>query len=148
VADYSRHHHHHRYRQVGVSSGPSRLNWRRDKKIIIGFSLLIVTSVVLVLGPFRPFFKELVMLCKEMVTPEPENTLDADPLKINYKYQKERQATGDSVAAAQHLDTTMRREIRRQTVPVYRPPRKHNEWYLTEKDVKDLRRGQDSKSEE
>ena len=148
MAEYYRHHHHHRHRQKGISNGPSFLKWQRDKKMIIGFSVVIITCIVLVLGPFRPFFKEVILLCKELATPEPENSLDADPLKINYKYQQERQATGDSVAASQHIDTTMRREIRRQTVPVYRPPRKHNEWYLTEKDVKDLRRGQESKSEE
>ncbi len=116
--------------------------------MIIGFSVVTVTLLVFILGPFRPFFKEVILLCKELATPEPENSLDADPLKINYKYQQERKATGDSVAASQHIDTTMRREIRRQTVPVYRPPRKHNEWYLTEKDVKELRRGQESKSED
>ncbi|MBR6018537.1 MAG: hypothetical protein IK073_07950 [Paludibacteraceae bacterium] len=135
----SHHHHHHHHRQS--NNEPKRFKWKRDKKMIIGSSLIAITCIILIFGPFRPFFQETILLIKAWVAPEPdEPPLEYDPLKVNYKLRQERERTGDSVAASQNIDT-MRREIRRQTVPVYRPPRKHDEWYLTEKDVKELRRG-------
>ena len=131
-----------------MHNGPQRLTWRRDKKMIIGLILIALTCIVLALGPGRPFLKETYLLVKAWLTPEPdEPPLEVDPLKINYQLQSERQQTGDSLAAAQHIDS-LRRDIRQKSVPVYRPPIKKEKWYLSEKDMKELRRGAENKAEE
>jgi len=136
-----RHSHHHHHRLCGVSNGPTRWSWRRDKKMIIGLIVMAVGCVILAVGPGRSYVKEIYMLVYEWLQPEPENPgPDVDPLKTNYQLKNEREQTGDSVAAALNIDS-MRREIRKETVPVYRPPRKKDKWYLSEEDVKDLRRG-------
>lgn len=124
-----------------VCNGPSRWSWRRDKKMIIGIIVIIVGCVILAIGPGRPFIQETYLLFREWLEPEPlDPGPDVDPLKINYRLKNERELTGDSVAAALNIDT-MRREIRKETVPVYRPPRKKDKWYLSEDDVRQLRQG-------
>lgn len=113
--------------------------------------IAIIVTVVGVVGYFstagRPFLKESVLMVKALFTPDSYyQEMDVDVIKTNYKLADERAAVGDSLARAQHLDS-LKRDIRRQTIPVYRPGRKKEAWYISSQDMQELRRGQEDNAQ-
>lgn len=143
MALFRRHHrHHHHHHGYNVSSSNSRLNWKRDKKMIIGIIAGVLALIIFAIGPGRKFVKETFSLIVIFLRPETEydEEMKIDPIRVDWEQRLAREHEGDSVAALVGADT-MRKEIRQKAVPVYRPPRPRNTWYLSDKDMQELRRG-------
>ncbi|MBR1716380.1 MAG: hypothetical protein IJ718_02025 [Paludibacteraceae bacterium] len=145
---HHRHRHHSRYGNYNVKKGASFLNWKRDKKMILGIIFGTLFIIWGCLFPARGFIVETYNLLKIWLRPETEydEEIKIDPIRTDYKLRLDRERVGDSVAAATGADT-LRKEIRQRAIPVYRPPRPRNTWYLSEKDMQELRRGAENRFE-
>lgn len=146
----SEHTHHRHYRRHSRWTPPShgRLTWRRDKKVIIALIVGVVGSVTYFSTVGRSFLVDMVYTVKALLTPDSHyQEMEVDVLKTNYQVAAEREAMGDSVARTQNVDS-LKRDIRRKTIPVYRPPQKKDTWYISSKDMNDLRRGHEDKAKE
>ena len=143
MALFRRHHRHHRHHHnYNIRSSNSRINWKRDKKMIIGVVVCTLALTWFFLFPGRGFVVETYNLIKVWLRPETEydEEIKIDPIRTDWRLKQQRELQGDSIAAATGADT-LRKEIRQRAVPVYRPPRPRNTWYLSEKDMQELRRG-------
>ncbi len=139
---FRRHHHHHHHHRQRYNNNNQRLNWNRDKKMILGIIFGTLTVLFICLVPGRQFVKETFNLIVIWLRPETEydEEIMIDPIRTNWQLKQQRELQGDSVATAVGADT-LRKEIRQKAIPVYRPPRPRTQWYLTGKDMQELRRG-------
>lgn len=67
----------------------------------------------------------------------PDEEIQVDVLRINKVEEEKALLLSDSLAQAYNLDS-IKRKVQIETVPVYRPPRKENKWYITKKEWKDI----------
>ena len=68
---------------------------------------------------------------------DPNEEIEVDVLRINKAEEKKALQMSDSLVQAYNMDS-IKRKVQIETVPVYRPPRKENKWYITNKDWKDI----------
>ena len=127
--------HHHR-------RGGSRSNMRdkniggalrmRDKQAYIGLVLVLVGGAVFGLYLLvHMFVKEL----RAMPNDDPETEMAVDELRIHKVEEQDALLLGDSLARHYNVDS-LKRQVQIETRPVYRPPRKNTEWYITSREWK------------
>ena len=129
------HHHHHtdnrvreQYRGMG---GAVRM---RDKQAYYGLVLVIVLGLgLLAYKIFAPVVRDL----REMPLDDPASEWQVDELRIHKVQEQDALLAGDSLAQEYRVDS-IRRQVQIETVPVYRPPRRENVWYITKRDWKAL----------
>ena len=131
-----KHHHHHRYDRSSIErnrgfGGALRM---RDKQAYIG--LMIVLGVVALTGIVM-LFKTIRDELRAIPNDDPETELKVDELRIHKAEEQDALLLGDSLAQAYNVDS-MRHNVQIETRPVYRPPRKNNEWYLTQREWKSI----------
>jgi hypothetical protein len=68
---------------------------------------------------------------------DPNEEIEVDVLRINKAEEKKALQMSDSLVQAYNMDS-IKRKVQIETVPVYRPPRKENKWYITTKEWKDI----------
>ena len=68
---------------------------------------------------------------------DPNEEIEVDVLRINKAEEKKALQMSDSLVQAYNMDS-IKRKVQIETVPVYRPPRKENKWYITNKEWKDI----------
>lgn len=68
---------------------------------------------------------------------DPKEEMDVDVLRINKVEEKKALQLSDSLVHAYNMDS-IKRKVQIETVPVYRPPRKENKWYITKKEWRDI----------
>ena len=129
------HHHHHHY------SGPNEKNRRlggslrmRDKQAYYGLMLIIIAG--LAFGGYKLFDMGATEI-REMPKDDPTTEIDVDVLRIRKADEQDAKLLGDSLAQQYNLDS-MKRQVQIETRPVYRPPRKENTWYITEREWKSI----------
>lgn len=128
-----RHHHHHvgpneRNRGLG---GALRM---RDKQAYYGM------VVVLVMGIFIGLFflvRFVVEEIKAMPNDDPATEMAVDELRIHKAEEQDALLYSDSLTQAYNLDS-LKRKVQIETRPVYRPPRRENTWYITQREWKDI----------
>ena len=130
-------HHHHRHvhgardnnRGIG---GALRM---KDKQAYYGLMAGIIVAVLI--GAYML----LVCIIKEVKAlpmDDPQAELAVDELRIHKVAEQDALLAGDSLAQAYALDSTMIKRVQKDTRPVYRPPRKHDEWYITRREWKEI----------
>ena len=129
------HHHHHHY------SGPNEKNRRlggslrmRDKQAYFGLMLIIIAG--LAFGGYK-LFDMVATEIREMPKDDPTTEIDVDVLRIRKADEQDAKLLGDSLAQQYNLDS-MKRQVQIETRPVYRPPRRENTWYITEREWKSI----------
>lgn len=129
------HHHHHndsygRERNRGLG-GALRM---KDKQAYYGLMCILIVAGIFALGWF---IKLVVGEFRAMPNDDPATELNVDALRINKAGEQDAIMYGDSLAQTYNLDS-LRRNVQIDSRPVYRPPRKHDEWYLTQREWKAL----------
>jgi hypothetical protein len=72
---------------------------------------------------------------REMPKDDPATEMAVDELRIHKAEEQDAILLGDSLAQRYNVDS-LKRQVQIETRPVYRPPRKENEWYITQREWK------------
>lgn len=125
-----RHHHHHHTGPNEHNRGLGGALRMRDKQAYYGF--VVVMVAVLAFGAYK-----VVMLFvnewRAMPHDDPTTEVQVDELRIHKAEEQDALLLGDSLAQEYKLDS-IRRHVQIETVPVYRPPRKEDKWYITQRE--------------
>ncbi len=104
----------------------------RDKQAYIGLILVLVGGAVFGLYLLvHMFLKELRAMPKD----DPSTEMAVDELRIHKAEEQDALLLGDSLARHYNVDS-LKRQVQIETRPVYRPPRKNKEWYITSREWK------------
>lgn len=131
-----KHLHHHRHHDH--VSGNHTNTWggwmkMRDRQAYYGLMLV----VVLVIGVSA--YKLIMLFVNEwraMPHDDPTTEMKVDELRIHKVDEQDALQFGDSLAQVYLVDSSAIRHVQIETRPVYRPPRKENEWYITKREWK------------
>jgi hypothetical protein len=123
-----RHHHHH---STGGGPKPGSLR-AKDKQAFIGLVL-----VILVAGAFAVYYvgKMIVNELRSIPLDDPETEINVDELRIRKVEEQDAIQLGDSLAQEYNVDS-LRRQVQIDTRAPYRPPKKENTWYITQREWK------------
>lgn len=129
-----KHHHHHSYGHGSDRHTNSMGGWLklRDKQAYYGLMLVVVA--VLGYGTYR-LVKMFVDELRAMPNDDPTTEMKVDELRINKADEQDALLLGDSLAQAYNVDS-MRKNVQIETRPVYRPPRREDKWYITQREWK------------
>lgn len=106
----------------------------RDKQAYIG--LMIVLGVVAIAGIVQ-LYKLIRDEFRAIPNDDPTTEMSVDELRIHKADEQDALLLSDSLAQAYNVDS-LRHNVQIETRPVYRPPRKNNEWYLTQREWKSI----------
>ena len=130
-----RKHHHHHY------AGPNEHNRglggalrMRDKQAYYGLIVVLVVGVCIGLYVLVSMF---VREIKAMPKDDPTTERNVDALRIRKADERDALLYSDSLTQVYNLDS-LKRNVQIETRPVYRPPRRENTWYITEREWKDI----------
>lgn len=129
-----RHHHHHH------SSSSSRYTntwggWMkmRDKQAYYGMMLIVV--LVLFFGAYK-LTKMFIHELRAMPMDDPNLEMNVDELDIRRGEKQDALQMSDSLAQAYNVDSIRRVQV--ESHHVYRPPRRENTWYITQREWRDI----------
>jgi hypothetical protein len=132
-----RHHHHHHHHSSGSTEknrgygGAIRM---KDKQAYYGIMCVIICAAIY--GLFR-LGQVIAKEVKAMPLDDPTTERKVDELRIHKAEEEDALLVSDSLAQAQNLDS-IRKKVQIETRPVYRPPRRENEWYITMREWKEM----------
>ena len=106
----------------------------RDKQAYYG--LLVVIIAVLGFGAYK-LIRLAAHELRAMPNDDPEMEMNVDELRIHKAEEQDAILMGDSLSHQYNLDS-IKRKVQIDTRPVYRPPRKNTEWYITKKEWKSI----------
>ena len=106
----------------------------RDKQAYIG--LLLVIIAVLGFGAYK-LIRLAASELRAMPNDDPDMEMNVDELRIHKAEEQDAILMGDSLSQQYNLDS-IKRKVQIDTRPVYRPPRKNDEWYITKKEWKSI----------
>lgn len=127
------HHHHHRSSSFRTNSWGSALKMK-DKQAYYG--LMLVVLAVMAFGAY----KVVMMFVNEwraMPHDDPATEMKVDELRIRKAEEQDALLLADSISQTANLDS-LRHKVQIETRPVYRPPRKEDKWYITQREWKDI----------
>ncbi len=106
----------------------------RDKQAYYG--LLVVIIAVLGFGAYK-LIRFAASELRAMPNDDPDMEMNVDELRIHKAEEQDAILMGDSLSQQYNLDS-IKRKVQIDTRPVYRPPRKNDEWYITKKEWKSI----------
>ena len=106
----------------------------RDKQAYYG--LLVVIIAVLGFGAYK-LIRLAASELRAMPNDDPDMEMNVDELRIHKVEEQDAILMGDSLSQQYNLDS-IKRKVQIDTRPVYRPPRKNDEWYITKKEWKSI----------
>ena len=106
----------------------------KDKQAYYGIMCVIICAAIY--GLFR-LGQVIVKEVKAMPLDDPTTERKVDELRIHKAEEEDALLVSDSLAQAQNLDS-IRKKVQIETRPVYRPPRRENEWYITMREWKEM----------
>ena len=122
------HHHHHHHSSNRYTNSWGGWVKLRDRQAYYGLILV----VVLVVGVCT--YKLVMLFVNEwraMPHDDPTTEMKVDELRIHKVDEQDALLYGDSLAQVYQVDSSTIRHVQIETRPVYRPPRKKTEWYIT-----------------
>ncbi len=106
----------------------------RDKQAYYG--LMVVIIAVLGFGAYK-VIRLAVHELRAMPNDDPDMEMSVDELRIHKAEEQDALIMGDSLSQQYNLDS-IKRKVQIDTRPVYRPPKKNDEWYITRKEWKSI----------
>ena len=106
----------------------------RDKQAYYGW--LVVIIAVLGFGAYK-LIRLAASELRAMPNDDPDMEMSVDELRIHKAEEQDAILMGDSLSQQYNLDS-IKRKVQIDTRPVYRPPRKNDEWYITKKEWKSI----------
>lgn len=125
-------HHHHSSRSLQRDRGVAGALRMKDRQAYLG--LMIVIGAVVLYAIYCLASMVLTEL-REMPKDDPATEMAVDELRIHKAEEQDAILLGDSLAQRYNVDS-LKRQVQIETRPVYRPPRKENEWYITQREWK------------
>ena len=106
----------------------------RDKQAYYGLMLVVLVS--LAFGAYK-----LVMMFvnewRAMPHDDPTMEMKVDELRIHKVAERDALLLADSLSQTANLDS-IRHTVQIETRPVYRPPRREEKWYITQREWKEI----------
>jgi len=131
------HHHHHSYDYNSASHTNGWGGWMKmhDKQAYYGL-LFIVLGVLAYGGYFvvKLFIEEL----RAMPMDDPKTEMKVDELNVRRVDKQDALLFGDSLAQTYQIDSSAIKRVDVNKHHVYRPPRKNKEWYITQREWKEI----------
>ena len=131
-----KHHHHHHH------TGPNENNrgWggalrMKDKQAYYG--LMFVIIVALGFGVYK-LIGMFVAEFRAMPNDDPTTEMNVDELDIRRVEKQEALMVSDSIAKTYQFDSTTIKKVQTESHHVYRPPRKEDKWYITQREWKKI----------
>ena len=131
-----KHHHHHHH------TGPNEKNRglggslrMKDKQAYYG--LLCVVIAALVFGAYK-LIGMFVAEFRAMPNDDPTTEMNVDELDIRRVEKQEALMVSDSIAKTYQFDSTTIKKVQTESHHVYRPPRKEDKWYITQREWKKI----------
>ena len=106
----------------------------RDKQAYYG--LMVVIIAVLGFGAYK-LIRLVASELRAMPNDDPDMEMSVDELRIHKAEEQDAILMGDSLSRQYNLDS-IQRKVQIDTRPVYRPPKKNDEWYITKKEWKSI----------
>lgn len=106
----------------------------RDKQAYYG--LMVVIIAVLGFGAYK-VIRLAASELRAMPNDDPDMEMSVDELRIHKAEEQDALIMGDSLSQQYNLDS-IKRKVQIDTRPVYRPPKKNDEWYITKKEWKSI----------
>ena len=106
----------------------------QDRQAFYGAILVVFVIIAYLFYTLGGWIKREI---QSMPFDNPDEEIQVDVLRINKVEEEKALLLSDSLAQAYNLDS-IKRKVQIETVPVYRPPRKENKWYITKKEWKDI----------
>ena len=106
----------------------------RDKQAYYG--LMVVIIAVLGFGAYK-LIRLAAHELRAMPNDDPDMEMNVDELRIHKAEEQDAILMGDSLSRQYNLDS-IQRKVQIDTRPVYRPPRKNDEWYITKREWKSI----------
>ena len=106
----------------------------RDKQAYYG--LMVVIIAVLGFGAYK-LIRLAASELRAMPNDDPDMEMSVDELRIHKAEEQDAILMGDSLSRQYNLDS-IQRKVQIDTRPVYRPPKKNDEWYITKKEWKSI----------
>ena len=106
----------------------------RDKQAYYG--LMVVIIAVLGFGAYK-LIRLAASELRAMPNDDPDMEMSVDELRIHKAEEQDAILMGDSLSRQYNLDS-IKRKVQIDTRPVYRPPRKNDEWYITKREWKSI----------
>ena len=106
----------------------------RDKQAYIGLILVLVVGGLIGLYILVSF---IASEFRAMPNDDPTTERAVDELRIRKAAERDALLYSDSLTQVYNLDS-LKRNVQIETRPVYRPPRRENEWYITQREWKDI----------
>ena len=132
-----KHHHHHHHHRTDDKYTNTWGGWMKMKDKQAYYGLMLILIAVLAFGTYK-----LVMLFvhefRSMPMDDPKTEMKVDELDIRRVEKNDALMVSDSIAQSYQLDSTTIRRVQTESHHVYRPPRRENEWYITQREWKDI----------
>jgi hypothetical protein len=97
---------------------------------------MVVIIAVLGFGAYK-VIRLAVHELRAMPNDDPDMEMSVDELRIHKAEEQDALIMGDSLSQQYNLDS-IKRKVQIDTRPVYRPPKKNDEWYITKKEWKSI----------
>ena len=133
-AKKKKHHHHHHIGPNERNRGLGGALRMKDKQAYYGLMTAIIAGVCV--GLFF-LIRLIVREIQAMPNDDPTTEMTVDELRIHKVEEQDALLYSDSLAQAFNVDS-LRRNVQIDTRPVYRPPRKKDEWYITRREWKEI----------
>lgn len=128
------HHHHHEYSRNNDRYSNGWAGWLKTRDRSAYYGLL----VIIVAGFLYGGYWLIDMIAKEvkaMPKDDPNTEIDVDVLRIRKAEEQDAKLFADSLSQEYNLDS-LKHTVQIETRPVYRPPRRENKWYITQREWK------------
>ena len=138
----SKHHHHHHDHSYSSSNQSDKYTNKfggalkmKDKHAYYG--LMVILALCLAFGAYK-LIRMAAYEIRQMPLDDPATERQVDELRIHKVDEQNALIVGDSMAHVYQVDSSMIRRVQIETRPVYRPPRRENKWYITQREWKSI----------
>ena len=126
-----KHHHHHHHGPNENNRGWGGALRMKDKQAYYG--LMFVIIVALGFGAYK-LIGMFVAEFRAMPNDDPTTEMNVDELDIRRVEKQEALMVSDSIAKTYQFDSTTIKKVQTESHHVYRPPRKEDKWYITQRE--------------
>ncbi len=130
-----KHHHHHHTGPNDNNRGWGGALRMKDKQAYYG--LMFVIIVALGFGAYK-LIGMFVAEFRAMPNDDPTTEMNVDELDIRRVEKQEALMVSDSIAKTYQFDSTTIKKVQTESHHVYRPPRKEDKWYITQREWKKI----------
>lgn len=130
-----KHHHHHHHGPNENNRGWGGALRMKDKQAYYG--LMFVIIVALGFGAYK-LIGMFVAEFRAMPNDDPTTEMNVDELDIRRVEKQEALMLSDSIAKTYQFDSTTIKKVQTESHHVYRPPRKEDKWYITQREWKKI----------